>query len=551
MTISSSETLCNTKVQQLYRMIFHSAIAGNLRDELSAGRIASAVVAYWILSFAFSYLTGPRIPDSLPRVGKDKNPIQKFLQWPALIQDGYEKYSKKGMAFVMPGALGRTTEVIIPRKQMSWMLDLPDDKLSVAAAHRDQLRTDMNLLFAGCDPYHENIIHRSLPRALNDIIPALQDQVQHSMDEIFGVGEEWRSLKLWDTLFTLVAPLTNRMLVGQPLCNNKHYLSNATAYAHDVIRNMILMNLVPTIFAPIASRILGLANRYHYWQTAKHTIPLAKQRLADMADPDFKAPNDYLTWHIRIATADGRVDELNPKRMSERLLPLNFAAIHTTTLTGFNCLLNVLASDEKYDTLALLREEVERVFTEAGGVWTKAALGKLYRMDSALRESMRHSCFAVTQMQRKVVAKEGIYNEQLGFKLEYGTLLTCPELSTSRDAETYGENVGEFDPWRFSREREEYEKKGADEKREDEALRMAQKGMVTTGETHFPFGHGRHACPGRFFAAHELKMVFVYLLLNYDVKPYKERPVTKWMAGATVPPVGALLELRRKTVGKS
>ena len=46
----------------------------------------------------------------------------------------------------MPGALGRTTEVIIPREQMSWMLDLPDDKLSVAAAHRDQLRTDMNVL---------------------------------------------------------------------------------------------------------------------------------------------------------------------------------------------------------------------------------------------------------------------------------------------------------------------------------------------------------------------------------------------------------------------
>ena len=68
------------------------------------------------------------------------------------------------------------------------------------------------------------------------------------------------------------------------------------------------------------------------------------------------------------------MDELNPKRMSERLLPLNFAAIHTTTLTGFNCLLNVLASDEKYDTLALLREEAERVFKELseGGKVTMA-----------------------------------------------------------------------------------------------------------------------------------------------------------------------------------
>lgn len=32
------------------------------------------------------------------------------------------------------------------------------------------------------------------------------------------------------------------------------------------------------------------------------------------------------------------------------------------------------------------------------------------------------------------------------------------------------------------------------------------------------FGHGPHACPGRFFAMYEVKVVLVELLRNYDIR---------------------------------
>lgn len=32
------------------------------------------------------------------------------------------------------------------------------------------------------------------------------------------------------------------------------------------------------------------------------------------------------------------------------------------------------------------------------------------------------------------------------------------------------------------------------------------------------FGYGRHACPGRFFAANEIKLMLVRLLMDYDIK---------------------------------
>lgn len=42
--------------------------------------------------------------------------------------------------------------------------------------------------------------------------------------------------------------------------------------------------------------------------------------------------------------------------------------------------------------------------------------------------------------------------------------------------------------------------------------------LVTTSREHIAFGHGVHACPGRFFAANEIKIMLVHLLMKYDWK---------------------------------
>jgi cytochrome P450 len=50
------------------------------------------------------------------------------------------------------------------------------------------------------------------------------------------------------------------------------------------------------------------------------------------------------------------------------------------------------------------------------------------------------------------------------------------------------------------------------------AADIARNQFVTTNETNLGFGYGRHACPGRFFAANEIKMILARLVLEYDVK---------------------------------
>ena len=113
-----------------------------------------------------------------------------------------------------------------------------------------------------------------------------------------------------------------------------------------------------------------------------------------------------------------------------------------------------------------------------------------------------------------------------------------------RDPKTY-------DAFRYSRPRETYDAKSQDEKDPQEELKLKRLGMVTTGETHLPFGHGRHACPGRFFVAHELKMALAYLLLNYDLKLLPERPKTRWLGAIFVPAFETCIELRRRKVASA
>lgn len=52
--------------------------------------------------------------------------------------------------------------------------------------------------------------------------------------------------------------------------------------------------------------------------------------------------------------------------------------------------------------------------------------------------------------------------------------------------------------------------------------------------------------PGRFFVAHELKMVVANLFLNYELRTLSERPKPQWIGVTVVPPVDAKIEIRRR-----
>jgi ent-kaurene oxidase len=94
----------------------------------------------------------------------------------------------------------------------------------------------------------------------------------------------------------------------------------------------------------------------------------------------------------------------------------------------------------------------------------------------------------------------------------------------------YHVDPGKFDGYRFHRARQE---PSANVNASSQAGQF-----TTTGLGSLMFGHGKYACPGRFFASLESKLVLMHVLLNYDLRlrdGVKERPKNLLFADANIP----------------
>lgn len=339
----------------------------------------------------------------------------------------------------------------------------------------------------------------------------------------------------------------------------------------DVITVAALLPFIPRFLHPIMGRIMSVPNHIHYWRVRKHTLPFIKQRLADFNEqnqnPSSKLdiPEDYITWHIRTAQAENRQTELDPVMISRFLMPIEFAAIHTTALTVSMILFDLFSSDPTRKFVQGIREEAERLHAECGGHWNKPTLTKMLRADSAIRESMRLSNFQTRGVTRKVLAKGGLTNEEHGWTAPEGSFVCVDQNSRHHDPELFPA-PDTYDAFRFSRPREEFEASNPDKQNSDEYLRMKQLGMISTGENFLAFGHGRHACksrtilsrgpskrtdaydsgPGRFLVQHELKMMLAYIVMNYEVPNLPERPPNQWLGISIIPPSKAKIRVRRR-----
>jgi len=259
--------------------------------------------------------------------------------------------------------------------------------------------------------------------------------------------------------------------------------------------------------------------------TINHLGPMIQHRL-DMDDkyeadwPDSDRPNDLISWLLDEARG-------HPKRRTVRnlalcLLNINFGAIHTTT-QGLLHALYTLATNRDY--LAPLRAEVESVVASCG--WTKDAIGQMVKLDSFLKESSRLKPGGGVNVLRQAVTD---FTFSDGTTVPAGTLIGISLLAE----QTNYTNASAFDPFRFSRMREE-------------AGEGTKHQMVTPSPEFLSFGIGRHACPGRFFAVNEQKLIMAHILVTYDVKLRDGvRPADEWIAVMFSPNTTAELMFRRR-----
>ncbi|CAM1504814.1 Fc.00g024050.m01.CDS01 [Cosmosporella sp. VM-42] len=465
----------------------------------------------------------------------------------ALFRDAYLNYSKKGIPVVVPG-LGFRTEIIMPQSSMRWVLSQPDELLDVAHAFADvdQVRWSLGHEKIVVDAWQGLIVKTDMNRVLENICAAMNNELGLVFDEQFGTDtEHWKEVELFPTIQIIVAQAASRFTVGMPLCRDKEYLQTALSINQRLIMNAGVTGACPHFLRPVVGRIFEFSVLTYLKKMKKWFLPLYKQRLEtlkhDRDDPNYEEPQDQLQMMLRFAEKE-RPHELHDEELIlRRLAANNFGSMHQTALQVTNLILNVLGSDAEFNTIAVLRDEIDRVISsDESELWTKAKVSQMTRSDSIGRETLRLQSFGGRAIFRKVMTND--FKTQEGYHIPRGSILSFLSQPAHLDAENV-EDPLKFDPFRFSRIREIAATK--DEK-------VPPVSLVSTGPDFLPFGHGKHACPGRFLIDFELKMILAYVLRNYDIEfpeSYNgQRPPNYWLTEAVFPPNGAKVRVKRRVV---
>ncbi|KAK7065012.1 cytochrome P450 [Favolaschia claudopus] len=448
--------------------------------------------------------------DSIPIVGSSgflssyRDALKFIHHAPELIQRGYNQYPD---GIFRIARLFRWEYVVAGPRLIKDIAGAPEHVISFTEGVAETIQTKYTM---GRDiaenDYHQQAIRTSLTRNLHACFPDVRDEIICAFDDVLQLqGSEWKSITVVPSMMAIVARVSNRLFVGLPLCRNKAYLANNVEYTVDVIRSAGRISLFPPFLRPLIGPFIS--GHLKSFRTAiKFVGPILEERLKKEEElgPDWPGkPNDLISWLLEIAEGEQRT----VNALALRILSTNMAAIHTSSLTFTQALFDLTTHPEYF---LPMREEAERVIKEEG--WTKAALNSMVKIDSFFRESQRVNNFGPLGMPRRVGAKEG-FRFSDGTVLPEGSYLSVAVLATHIDDSKY-ENATTFDGFRFSRERTEHTEHHTPGNNQD----IFKRQMISTAVDHLPFGTGKHACPGRFFAATELKAMMAHLVINYDVE---------------------------------
>ncbi|KAI0398945.1 cytochrome P450 [Xylaria palmicola] len=340
------------------------------------------------------------------------------------------------------------------------------------------------------------VARNQLTKYLIKVTRPVSLEASYALHQVLGESSEWKEINLMHTNSSYVSSLSSRIFLGDELCRNNAWLETTSKYTVAVFNAAKKLRLYPKFLRPFV----------HWVQpdcrTARSRLSQARviiQEVIDRRRAEKEAaasqgrpiprPNDAIEW----AEEESTNPSYDPAVFQ---IGLAMAAIHTTTDLLTKTLQKIVTRPTLIDDM---RKEIIEVLTRDG--MTKTALFNLKLMDSVFKETQRLEPVKMTTMHRLALADVTLSD---GTFIPKGSKIAV-NASKRLDPAVY-DHPDEFDGARFLRMRDDPEK-------------SKKANLVTTGVESLGFGHGEHACPGRFFAANELKIALIHLLLKYDFKP--------------------------------
>ncbi|SMY28204.1 unnamed protein product [Zymoseptoria tritici ST99CH_1A5] len=394
-------------------------------------------------------------------------------------------YSDTGVLMVLPGSMAneiRNDKRFHLRQQVERMMHgrLPGFEVFRDAYNNHIVKT---------------VINRDLTKQLAKVTTPLVDEISVAVSELFGSNSDWHELTIQTTILELVARTSSRVFLGAELCHNPEWLKVSKEYAVLAFLAAQDLRLWSPWLRPIASLFLSkcrLSRAAIHKARATIEPVLAERSKVVAKNTGGKATvfDDAIAW-IECAAGTASYD---PQIVQ---LSLSAVAVHTTTDLLSQALADIAAHPE---IIAPLREEMISIMNQDGGLQT-ASLGRMELLDSCIKESQRMKPLSIASMGRIATERVTLSN---GTVIPKGQSILV-DSSRMWDAKVHPSSPKTWDGYRFLRMRED-------------PMKRDMAPLVSTSPDHIAFGYGVHACPGRFFAANEVKIALIYILLKYELR---------------------------------
>ncbi|RKF55694.1 Cytochrome P450 monooygenase 3 [Erysiphe neolycopersici] len=443
--------------------------------------------------------------------------------------------------------------VILPKSTINDLKNISE----VKASFWDKLKYVFHSNISGF-PADDKILTTVVKHEITRIVPSTTNLVQEetaiSFKRVLGPCEDWTSHNIYSALSKVVALVSGRVFVGLPLSRDEKWVDVTVNYTLklNALREALLgwpewaIKLFGTYMKDYKS-FEDLHNRAEELVKPLHNAYLAGEAIEEKqsSTQDSKEKN-AIAWFLDRMTPDERKD---PKKLSNQLFDLAFVAIHTTSATMTHAVLD-LATHREY--IPILVDEINTVIAEDGceilpdGIPKigKSTMSKLVKLDSFLKESIQVNPLFIASLIRILKSDLKISN---GITIPRGTHVAVPSWviniqSSALHSPGLTKPLNEFDGLRFYKLRQlpgnEY-----------------RHFSVSTSADSLIFGHGIHACPGRFFACNEIKIALIELLCNWDFRLHNDikmeggkmkRPMNITVEFQSSPNPQAMFEFRRK-----
>ncbi|KAL3482120.1 cytochrome P450 [Aspergillus californicus] len=513
--------------------------------------LLTATFALLALAITGRWKVPPRCPKGIRWSGRRTEIFSKirasYRGWPSMLpnlSEGYHKYTAHGEPYIHPNASLRP-QVILPARELDWMIRQPDSKLSPHEVMNDSM--GVAHLFFARDAKVEKIAAAAISQHLTQRTDLIQEdlynELQSTLDQILGTDtRNWKSVALFPAMERVVSRTTGRLLFGPELSRNEGYLRALSRCCHYSGVSMLFSGqLFPWFLQPVLSVFFKVPLHFAIMIYSSYTEPLItswlaridlERRMPSSSGSALEVPYNLATSFLRAAR------KLTGSERTARQLTSwinTFAILPFSTLPISACTVFLeLASYPKTRSLAesLRQEATETLASEAA--WKNPASFKaLQQTDSAIMESLRLNPIMLRLPNREVIHPDGL-TLPTGHHLPRGTWVATSALDVNLDERLYADPM-RYDPSRF------LSKDGCNPV--DDSPNIPR---VPGTSTMVSFGAGRHACPGRHFSLHVLKMIVAYVVTYYEIDPLDKKPRSSVYGDVHLPDPTATIRVRRR-----